>query len=89
MPIELHDGSRIILRKVAKDYNVGNRGEAIEYIRRHHRDGEIVTGLLYVAEGVPDLHGVNGTTTVPLNQLPFEALCPGAETLAALQKRFR
>jgi 2-oxoglutarate ferredoxin oxidoreductase subunit beta len=27
------------------------------------RDGEIVTGLLYVNEGEPDLHGVNGTTT--------------------------
>ena len=58
-------------------------------MRTHQRDGENVTGLLYVAEGEPDLHGVNGTTTMPLNQLPFEALCPGAETLAALQKRFR
>ncbi len=39
-----------------------------------------MTGLLYVDEGEPDLHGVNGTTAVPLNQLPFEALCPGAES---------
>jgi 2-oxoglutarate ferredoxin oxidoreductase subunit beta len=89
MPIELHDGSRIVLRKVAKDYNARNRGEAIEYIRTRQRDGEIVTGLLYVDESELDLHGVNGTTSVPLNQVPYEALCPGAETLAALQKRFR
>ena len=48
-----------------------------------------MTGLLYVDESEPDLHGVNGTTAMPLNQVPYEALCPGAETLAALQKRFR
>jgi 2-oxoglutarate ferredoxin oxidoreductase subunit beta len=89
MPIELHDGSRIVLRKVAQDYNVTSRGAALEYIRTHQRDGEIVTGLLYLDESEPDLHGVNGTTALPLNQVPFEALCPGAETLAALQKRFR
>ena len=89
MPVELHDGSRILLRKVAKDYNVGNRGEAIEYIRGRQREGEIVTGLLYIDESEPDLHGVNGTTAVPLNQVPYEALCPGADALASLQKRFR
>ena len=89
LSIELHDGSRIVLRKVAKDYSVGNRGEAIEYIRAHQRKGEIVTGLLYIDEGEPDMHGVNGTTPVPLNAVPYEALCPGRETLAALQKRFR
>jgi hypothetical protein len=35
------------------------------------------------------MHGVNATTGVPLNQLPFEALCPGPESLAALQRRYR
>ncbi len=74
---------------MAKDYNARNRGAAIEYIRARQRDGEIVTGLLYIDEGEPDLHAVNGTTAVPLNVVPYEALCPGADALAALQKRFR
>ncbi len=89
MPVDLHDGSRILLRKIAKDYSVGNRGEAIEYIRDRQRAGEIVTGLLYIDESQPDMHGVNGTTRVPLNQVPYAALCPGADALAALQKRYR
>jgi 2-oxoglutarate ferredoxin oxidoreductase subunit beta len=89
LPVELHDGSRILLRKVAEDYSVGNRGEAIEYIRDRQRKGEIVTGLLYVDSGQPDLHGVNGTTNLPLSQLPYEVLCPGADALVSLQKRFR
>jgi len=89
MPVELHDGSVVLLRKVAQDYNSAHRGEAIEYIRARQRDGEVVTGLLYIDEAEPDMHGVLGTTTTPLAQLPFEALCPGGEALAALQKRFR
>jgi 2-oxoglutarate ferredoxin oxidoreductase subunit beta len=89
LPVELHDGSRILLRKIDKDYNVSNRGAVIDYIRTRQRSGEIVTGLLYIAEGEPDLHGVNGTTDVPLNQLPFESLCPGPASLEAVQKRYR
>jgi len=89
LPVEFHDGSRVLLRKVAADYTVGNRGEAIEYVRTHQRAGEIVTGLLYIDEAEPDMHGVNATTATPLNRVPYEELCPGQEALAALQKRFR
>ncbi|HEY8519540.1 MAG TPA: 2-oxoacid:ferredoxin oxidoreductase subunit beta [Gammaproteobacteria bacterium] len=89
VPVELHDGSRILLRKVSPDYDVHNRGAAIDFIRSRQRAGEIVTGLLYIDESVPDMHGVNGTTRTPLNEVPYESLCPGAEALAALQQRFR
>ena len=89
MPIQLHDGSRIVLRKVSKDYNVQNRGAAIDYIRAHQRKGEVVTGLLYIDEGEPDMHGLNRTTATPLNDVPYERLCPGADKLNALQQRFR
>ena len=89
MPIQLHDGSRIVLRKVSEDYNVQNRGAAIDYIRAHQRKGEIVTGLLYIDEGEPDMHGLNRTNSTPLTELPYERLCPGADALTALQQRFR
>jgi 2-oxoglutarate ferredoxin oxidoreductase subunit beta len=89
LPVVLHDGSRVLLRKMDKDFKVGSRADAIEYLSTHQRDGEIVTGLLYVDEGEPDLHEVNGTIATPLNQVPYDALCPGADALAALQKRFR
>jgi 2-oxoglutarate ferredoxin oxidoreductase subunit beta len=89
LPVVLHDGSRVLLRKVDKDFKVGSRADAIEYLSVHQRDGEIVTGLLYVDEGEPDLHEINGTTATPLNQVPYDALCPGADALATLQKRFR
>jgi 2-oxoglutarate ferredoxin oxidoreductase subunit beta len=89
LPVVLHDGSRVLLRKIDKDFKVGSRADTIEYLSTHQREGEIVTGLLYVNEGEPDLHEVSGTTATPLSQVPYDALCPGADALAALQKRFR
>ena len=89
LPVELHDGSRVLLRKIAKDYDATNRGAAIEYIRARQRNGELVTGLLYIDESQPDMHDINGTVSAPLSQLPYEALCPGRDALQSLQKRFR
>jgi 2-oxoglutarate ferredoxin oxidoreductase subunit beta len=37
--------------------------------------------LLYINEESKDLHTLMGTTDVPLNTLPEEVLCPGAEKL--------
>jgi 2-oxoglutarate/2-oxoacid ferredoxin oxidoreductase subunit beta len=89
MPIELHDGSRLLLRKVSADYNPHNRGAAIDYIRTHHRDGEVVTGLLYIDETGPDMHAINATTDTPLNELDFQALCPGRRALADVNRSYR
>jgi len=89
VPVELHDGSRVLLRKVSRDYDPRNRGAALDYIRARQRAGEIVTGLLYIGEDEPDLHGINHTTPVPLNALPYESLCPGSGALAEVQRRFK
>jgi 2-oxoglutarate ferredoxin oxidoreductase subunit beta len=89
LPVDLHDGSRVLLRKVARDFDPGTRGAALEYVRAHQRKGEIVTGLLYIDGSEADMHGVNGTVAAPLARLPYEELCPGRDALLALQKRFR
>jgi len=89
LPVDLHDGSRVLLRKVAKDYVPGTRGAALEYVRAQQRKGEIVTGLLFIDESEPDMHGVNATVAAPLARLPYEELCPGRDALLQLQKRFR
>jgi 2-oxoglutarate ferredoxin oxidoreductase subunit beta len=89
IPIELHDGSQLLLKKVSDDYNSDNRGSAIDYVRAHQRRGEFVTGLLYVAEGEPDLHSINQTTSLPLSRLEYAELCPGKSGLAQVQSRYR
>jgi 2-oxoglutarate ferredoxin oxidoreductase subunit beta len=89
MTIELHDGSKLLLRKVSKDYNAQNRGAAIDYLRTQQRNGEFVTGLLYIDETEPDMHGINKTIMKPLNDLAFQTLCPGRGPLEELNKGYR
>jgi len=89
MPVELHDGSRILLRKVHAEYDPTDRGGAFEFIRRHQEAGEILTGLLYIDEGPGDMHALSQTPDEPLNSLPYSKLCPGSGALAKLQERFR
>lgn len=87
--VALHDGSRILLRKLDQDYDPEDRGEAISYIQRHQQRGEIVTGLLYLDEQAKDLHGILNTASEPLVQLPYEQLCPGPQALADLFAQHR
>jgi 2-oxoglutarate ferredoxin oxidoreductase subunit beta len=88
MSVRAHDGSTILLRKLDRTYDPTHRGKAFEYLRSRLREGEHVTGLIFVAEGSPDMHDMNGTTAVPLNQLPYEKLQPGAAGLAKILKRY-
>ena len=59
MPVELHDGSTIVLRKIDVDHDPTNRPGAIAYLERHREAQEIVTGLLYIEEETNDLHANN------------------------------
>jgi 2-oxoglutarate ferredoxin oxidoreductase subunit beta len=89
VPVELHDGSRLLLRKVAADYDPKDRGDAISYIQHHHEQGEIITGLLYLDEHTDDLHATSNTIDEPLNQIPYGDLSPGAAALEDIFRSYR
>ncbi|MFQ5689450.1 MAG: 2-oxoacid:ferredoxin oxidoreductase subunit beta [Gemmatimonadota bacterium] len=87
--VTLHDGSVIRFRKVEEGYDPTDRDRAYTFLREHQERGEVLTGLLYLEPESRDLHTTLGTVPEPLVDLPFEQLCPGRETLADLQRRFR
>ncbi len=87
--VRMHDGSVIRFRRVDEQYDPTNADKAYAYLREHHHNGEVVTGLLYIDESSKDLHEVNRTVPAPLVSLPYEQLTPGAAALAKLQKRYR
>ena len=64
-------------------------GVAYAYIRERQKEGEIVTGLLYLSPDSSDLHEQSNTVAAPLAELAFEDLCPGRAELEKLQARFR
>jgi len=84
-PVRLHDGSTILLKKVDPDYDPTRRNNALAYLERHRRRGEIVTGLLFIDQNVPDMHIQSRTVTTPLKDLDFRVLNPGNKALEELQ----
>ena len=87
--VQLHDGSWVRLHKVAEDYDPTDRDRSYSYIRECQRNGELVTGLLYLSPDSRDLHEQSETVSMPLVDLPYEQLCPGNAELEKLQRRFR
>lgn len=89
MPVELHDGSKIVLRKVDKDYDPTSRATSFKYLREHFNAGEITTGLLYMDESRKEMHDLMGNTDTPLSELPLDTLHPGKEELKKILNRYR
>src|SRR6266540_2958192 len=79
--VEQHDGSKLVLRKVAADYDPHDRVGAMNFLQQHAAKGQIVTGLLYVDRDPEDLHRHFNTVKAPLNSLSEQELCPGSAAL--------
>ena len=85
--VTMHDGSVIHFSRVPENYDVSDRMAAMQYLREH--PAEVVTGILYTDESVPDMHELNRTPATALAHLPYEKLCPGSAELDALQAEYR
>jgi len=84
-----HDGSVLMLRKIAADYDPTDHVGAISFLQQRQAAGEIVTGLLYVDPGAEDLHDALNTVKRPLNSLPDRELTPSASALAKINAALR
>jgi len=88
-PVELHDGSKIMLRKIDSKYDPTSRAKAFKYLRDHFNAGEIITGLLYMDDARKEMHDLMGNVDTPLASLPIESLMPAKGELGNILKRFR
>jgi 2-oxoglutarate ferredoxin oxidoreductase subunit beta len=87
--VKLHDGSVIRLRSVPAGYDPTDRKSVAAQLAEQEDRGEIVTGLLFLDESVPNLHEANNSSAIPMTRIPFEKLCPGAAELDRFQEEFR
>jgi len=88
-PVTQHDGSVINLRKLAGEYDLGDRAEAMRYVAEREKAGEVVTGLLYLDPDAIDLHEHLNTVEMPLNALGDAELIPGSEALDRFNNSLR
>ena len=84
-----HDGSIIKLRKLDASYDASDRVNAQSHIAQALTQGEILTGLLYLAPDAEDLHVHLNTCEAPFNRLGEKDLCPGAGMLEKINASLR
>jgi 2-oxoglutarate ferredoxin oxidoreductase subunit beta len=87
--VEQHDGSKLVLKKLAADYDPHDRLGAMTFLQRHAAKGQIVTGLIYVDREPEDLHRHFNTVAAPLNALAEKELCPGQTALEKINAALR
>ncbi|HVC38754.1 MAG TPA: 2-oxoacid:ferredoxin oxidoreductase subunit beta [Candidatus Dormibacteraeota bacterium] len=72
--VELHDGSLLRLRKLGSEHDPRDRLSALRVIDEARRQGEVVTGLLYVNPAAEDLCSAENLPQVPLRDLAEKEL---------------
>ena len=89
-PVQLHDGSHILLRKLESDYDPSDRIEALSRLERALDEKELVTGLIFFDDSRPSLAEVEGLADedLPLAQMPEERLRPSPEQLDRVMDKF-
>jgi 2-oxoglutarate/2-oxoacid ferredoxin oxidoreductase subunit beta len=79
--VQLHDGSKLYLKKVAEDYDPTDKLAAIRLIHETSSRGEFATGVLYVEPGKEDFLQLLNIVDEPLATLPIERVRPGRHVL--------
>ena len=87
--ITLHDGSRLLLKKLGKDYDPTNKAEALRVLTESHDQGEVVTGLFYVDTKRPSFLDLLNLVDEPLATLPESRVRPPKSALDEVMEELR
>jgi 2-oxoglutarate ferredoxin oxidoreductase subunit beta len=87
--VRMPDGSHVILKKLAEDYDPTNAGVALQTLREARDEMKFVTGLLYVDPQTKRFDDEMQLTGPPLASLPLETVRPPKSVLDAIMKSFR
>jgi len=79
--VALHDGSRIILRKLEEDYDPTSAIDALQRLHRANTAGQMLTGLVYLQPEKKSFIDLLNVVDEPLNTLPIERTRPPKEAL--------
>lgn len=87
--LELFNGSKIYLSKIAASWDPRDRFSAVKRLNEANKEGQLLTGLFYIDTESKDFHEKLNTSDAPLNQLQESELCPGANVLEDINTYFR
>ncbi len=87
--VEMPDGSVVLLKKLAQDYDPTDRARALQVIREGAAEDKLITGLLYVDPAQKGFDHELGLVDEPLASLPLERVRPGREVLDEIMASLR
>ena len=85
--VTMHDGSKVILKKLERDYDPRNRSEALRLLEEANSKQWLLTGLIYIETDQPSLLDIYNLTETPLNRLQEDRLRPSPEALENLNRQ--
>jgi 2-oxoglutarate ferredoxin oxidoreductase subunit beta len=87
--ITLHDGSRMLLKKLDNDYDPANKSEALRVLTEAHDKNEVVTGLFYVDTKRESFIDQLNLVDEPLATLPESRVRPPKSALDEVMESLR
>jgi 2-oxoglutarate ferredoxin oxidoreductase subunit beta len=87
--VELHDGSRLRLKKLDRDYDPTDKLGAIQAIHASAGKAEVLTGIIYVDSGKETLIDSLNIGEAPLGTLPASKTRPSREALDQIMEELR
>ncbi|HNV03918.1 MAG TPA: 2-oxoacid:ferredoxin oxidoreductase subunit beta [Vicinamibacterales bacterium] len=87
--VTLHDGSRVVLKKLDDKYDPRDKLAALALLHESNQRGELATGLIYVDPAKPSFVDLLNVVDTPLSFLPEAQTRPGREALADIMARLR
>jgi len=84
--VELHDGSRIVLKKLEEDYDPADPVAALQRLHRATASGQMLTGVVHLRPEKKNFMELLNVTDAPLNTLPLEKTRPPKEALEKIMR---
>jgi len=84
--VRLHDGARLNLKKLDREYDPTDRSAVIKIGQEALKQEQLLTGLLYYRADMPDFAEMSNLPTEPIYALGAEALRPSREAFAAVMQ---
>jgi 2-oxoglutarate ferredoxin oxidoreductase subunit beta len=87
--VTLHDGSRLVLKKLGRDYDPTDKMTAIRALHEAEKEGHVLTGILYLDPSGQTFIDVLNLVEEPLGTLPESRVRPPKEALDQIMEELR
>jgi 2-oxoglutarate ferredoxin oxidoreductase subunit beta len=87
--VRMHDGSRLQLKKLDRDYDATDRVGALRLLAESHEEDEMLTGVFYVNTTAPSFIEQLNLTGDSLARMPQEKVRPSRQALDEIMEELR